>query len=185
MPNREPPETIVVPPKAAGAIAAMFRSSVKVIGLGLRLGDVTAYNLQDEDVYEQMDPYKLQQQLRLNGATPDEVAFLSAGRRVELNAFTSDDLVEWLDGKLSSLQSRGDIGKVMPDTDTVNRVYRAHVARAYYEKHGGELAERAWKAAEQAPLPDGLEGRIREALKADPTLSWYEAIKEIQRGPST
>ena len=57
------------------------------------------YNLQSEDVFEKMSRYKVRSQLLQNGATPEEAAFL-VERRVELNAFTSDQLLEWLEGKL-------------------------------------------------------------------------------------
>jgi hypothetical protein len=66
-------------------------------------------------------------QLRKNGATEEEVKFLagespgSKRQRVELNAFTSDQFVEWLTGKLDGLQQQGVISKVVPDANTLRR----------------------------------------------------------------
>src|SRR5262249_5445877 len=85
-----------------------FQNPVRVIDLGLRLEDVEAWGLQSEEVvYGKSDPTD---NLRKNGATEAEIAFLVdyqrsryghyVGRRVELNAFTSSDLITWIEGQL-------------------------------------------------------------------------------------
>jgi DNA topoisomerase VI subunit A len=81
-----------------------FHNRIKVIDLGLRQEDAQCYNLDSEAVYEMMSYHKLQAQLRGNGATEAEIQFLVQGQRVELNAFTSDQFVEWVNGKLDELQ---------------------------------------------------------------------------------
>jgi hypothetical protein len=58
--------------------------------------------------------------LRLNGANEDEIHFLRQAR-VELNAFTSDQLVAWLEGKL---EEHG-ITKVAPVAPAVAEARRA------------------------------------------------------------
>jgi hypothetical protein len=95
-----------------------FENELTVIDLGLRLTDVAAYDLQTEpstDVGEgDLDT------LRLNGANEDEIHFLRQAR-VELNAFTSDQLVAWLEGKL---EEHG-ITKVAPVAPAVAEARRA------------------------------------------------------------
>jgi hypothetical protein len=156
-----------------------FQNKIDVIDLGLRLEDAQRYNLDSEAVYEEIDYYKLRAQLRGNGATEDEIEFLSQRQRIELNAFTSDQFVEWLTGKLDDLQRQGIIRKVLPDTDTLEKVYRAHVARAYFEERVGELADQAWEEAAKAPVPDDLIDRVRQSLTKAPMTPWYNAVRYL------
>jgi hypothetical protein len=92
-----------------------YANDVEVIDVGLRLEDVRKHQLQAERVcYGKSNPSP---NLRENGATEAEIAFLCserlayAGQRVELNAFTSDALIAWLEGKLKEHGIR----KVVPD----------------------------------------------------------------------
>jgi hypothetical protein len=75
----------------------IFQNRVNVVDLGLRLADVE--NLESEDVFDRGSPEAIRQNLRGNGATPDEIEFLLE-RRVELNAFASDELVAFIRQKL-------------------------------------------------------------------------------------
>ena len=67
-----------------------------------------------------------------SGATPEEQAFLVSGgrrpedwrgRRVELNAMMSHELIAWLEGKL---REHG-VEKVVPDAETLGAAYRRAV----------------------------------------------------------
>ena len=100
-------------------------------------------------------------------------------RRVELNAFTSDQFVEWLEDKLQELQYQGIIKKVVPDTEILERVYRANVAGSYFKERTEDIAREAWKQTESATIPDELIQDIQERLADDSTVSWWEAIKDI------
>ncbi len=71
-----------------------FEHDINVIDLGLRIGDIEG--LETEKVYIQ-SPGSARWNLRDNGATEEEIEFL-LDRRVELNAFASDDLVAWIEG---------------------------------------------------------------------------------------
>jgi hypothetical protein len=156
-----------------------FQNEIGVIDLGLRLEDAQRYSLESEAVYENISYPKLRAQLRGNGATEDEIQFLVQGQRVELNASTSDQFVEWLTGKLDALQQQGIIGKVVPDVDTLEKVYRANVALAYFEGRVGELADQAWEEAAKAPLPDRLIDRVRQGLTEAPMTTWYNAVRYL------
>jgi hypothetical protein len=149
------------------------------------LEDVHRYNLEPEEVHEKMDYSEVCGQLCENGATEEEVEFLagedrwSKRQRVELNAFTSDQFVEWLTGKLDDLEQQGILGKVVPDADTLEKAYRAHVAQAHFEERVGELADQAWAEAANASVPDDLIDRVRQSLSEAPMTPWYKAVRYL------
>jgi hypothetical protein len=172
-----------------------FKNKIEVIDLGLRLEDVEEYGLEPEEVYEkessnarknEADRHTARRtRLWKDGATWEEVDFLEGEnywdvkQRVELNAFTSDQMVEWLTGKLDDLQEQGVIGKVVPDADTLEEVYRANVARAYFEERVGELADQAWAEAAKATVPDDLAGQVGQGLSQDPLAPWYKVVRSL------
>ena len=109
-----------------------FTNTPLVVDVGLRLDDVLRLGLE-----EKAEPVKYgtdkdpRENLAESGATEDEQAFLVSGggpgrwvgRRVELNALTSDQLVAFLEGKL---RQHG-VGKVVPDRETLDAAYRRAV----------------------------------------------------------
>ena len=151
-----------------------WMNDMKVIDLGLRLGDVQKHNLQSEPVgYGKSDP---RCNLRENGATEEEIAFLVSsnawqgysGKRVELNAFTSDEIIESLEGDFKKHK----IKKVFPDAATLERAYRRAAVI-------GKLPEWAQKEGENVTVPDNLASEVRRALRDNPALSWDAAIAEL------
>jgi hypothetical protein len=149
--------------------------AANVIDLGLRLEDIEG--LETEDVVHQSDPAS---NLRENGATAEEIAFLRT-RRVELNAFASDEFIEWIEGKL---QQHG-IAKVVPDRDTLAKAYRRMRRQALVQGRIHEaLAELddEEEEVEPPPVPDNLIGRIKEWLSDDPALRWDAVLREIAQG---
>lgn len=108
-----------------------FVTEVRVIDLGLRLSDVEKWQLQSEAVQYNSDPTC---NLVENGATAEEIKFLyecscGRGRRVELNAFTSDHFVEWLDSKFAE----HGVKKVVPDEEILEQAYRRAAAVRRYQ----------------------------------------------------
>ena len=101
-----------------------FKSPPRVIDLGLRLADVKQWGLQAEAVSYDSDP---SENLKQNGVTAAEIQVLRGkpsgerfiGQRVELNAFTSEQLIEWLELKLAE----HNIAKVVPDAQTLAKAY--------------------------------------------------------------
>jgi hypothetical protein len=153
-----------------------FRNSVKVKDLGLRLADVEAHGLEAEDVgYDSNPTYNL----RENGATPEEIAFLydgsGGGQRVELNAFASDELIAWIEEKL---EEHG-IKKMVPDEADLTVAYRRALHVALVRTHISEIEEKAKNAAEEAEIPDGLADTIRERLDADREIPWDAAMAAV------
>ena len=145
-------------------------SLLKVIDLGLRLNDIGG--LQSEQVHIDKGAAE---NLRDNGATEKEIAYLLSGRRVELNALTSDQLVAFIERKL---QKHG-IAKVIPDTDTLSAAYRRMrrqaVVRDAIDAAIGELGDED----EDLPVPRNLKSAIAKQLRADRETTWDAALRKI------
>ena len=149
-----------------------FKNDLRVIDIGLRLADVDAYDLQTEPSTDVGDGDIAT--LRLNGASGEEI-YLLRQVRVELNAFTSDQFVAWLEGKLNE----HGITKVVPDDAALELAYRRSLAAAYFEDHAHDLIEAARKHAVAADLPLDLRSRMEEALKTDPARSWDAVVRGL------
>jgi hypothetical protein len=108
-----------------------FLNHIKVVNLGLRLADVEALNLQSENVSLKDSPQKIRDRLRRNGASPEEIDFLLGGRRVELNAMTSDQFIAFVEGTRLVTAVETEEGR-RPEGSRLasrNRIIRAHQQR--------------------------------------------------------
>jgi hypothetical protein len=155
-----------------------FRHAVTVIDLGLRLKDVEEYELESETVYYGRG--KPRANLRASGATEKEIAFLcDEGQRVELNAFTSEDLIEWIEGKLK----KHGVKKLIPDEETLAAAYRRALEINLLEEKLEEVREEIQEEVMEAKIPRGLSARVKAHLKQDPSLSWDQAVdREVDPG---
>jgi hypothetical protein len=161
-----------------------FRTSPRVIDLGLRLQDVLHMHLQDEEVAYKgnKDP---RQNLRLCGATEEECDFLVTeragnrwiGKRVELNAMTSAQFIRFLERKLAEIG----VQKVVPDKDILEAAYRRAWKLAAVQRTVDEAMQRFEAGKDRPPtLPRGLPKLIREKLQGSPE-SWDEVLWQIVR----
>jgi hypothetical protein len=148
-----------------------FRNRIEVIDLGLRLEDVEDSALETEDVVHRSDPAT---NLRENGATAEEIAFLRT-RRVELNAFASADFVAWIERKL---EQHG-VAKIVPDQDTLMLAYRRAVASRYVASRLQSAIEEAQRQAAEAPVPDDLAALVTAGLRGGPAQSWDEVVQRL------
>ena len=155
-----------------------FENNARIIDLGLRLPDVRDLGLETsaEDAFDRGSDSKKRENLGLNSATEEEAEFLLR-QRVELNALTADQLVEFIEGKLDE----HGITKVIPEGDLLGDAYRLFVNSARLE----EIVETAIEDMEDqddvvAPLDLGA--RVAEYLKQHPESRWDEAVAEIARG---
>jgi len=162
-----------------------FTRPPEIIDLGIRLADVQEYSLESEpvDYPPHTDPTE---NLRANGATAEEVAFIAGerghdgryhGRRVELNAFTSDQFVTWLEGKLRSHH----VQKVIPDAETLAEAYRRAVALTDLEQRMRQVLPEVERTAESSAVPENLQKRIAEELAKDPCSAWDDALHRLSR----
>jgi hypothetical protein len=143
--------------------------AANVIDLGLRLEDVDG--LETEDVYLE-SPDKARCNLHENGATPDEIEFLLE-RRVELNAFASDELIDWLEGKLQEHR----VAKVVPDAATLTGAYQRMRRQALVQDRINDMLAKLGAGA--AVPPGDLAAQITRRLEKNPALRWDSVLREI------
>jgi hypothetical protein len=149
-----------------------FVHRVKAIDLGLRLPDVAG--LQDEDSFLKGDGHR--DTLRRNGASPDEINFLvDQRRRVELNAFTSQGLVDWLEGKL---QEHG-VKKIIPGPEVLEKAFHRAFIRERVHKAALDARKQARRDAATLVMPSDLEAQLGAALQKCPRLPWDRALAQI------
>lgn len=150
-----------------------FSGAVNVIDLGLRLADVEQYALESEDVHR--SSYSDTTMLTY-GATATEIKYLQ-NERVELNAFASDELIEWLEGKFD----QHGVKKVIPDRDTQADAYRRAVEVVKIEQAIAAASAEVCEGMKEVDIPDDLEETIRLRLKEDPSITWDQAVVERAR----
>lgn len=174
--------------KAGFSILHTLRSSTRryrfegrpdVVDLGLRLTDVESMELESEPVEYKgnRDP---RWNLRESGATEAECDYLvNAGRwggwqgqRVELNAMSADQFVEWLEAKLVE----AGVEKIVPTADVLEEAYRRAV-RLEAIRSAVETAL-AGMNGHDIEVPDDLAADVtaRIAGTAD---SWDDALLDI------
>ena len=159
-----------------------FQNSIEVIELGLSLADVEAMGLENEyQFHKKGDKDALIDNLRKNGATEDDIAFMFADfdatrstRRVELNAMTTPQFIAFLERKL---QQHG-VKKVIPDSDLLGEAYRAFAKSNRAEKIVAKALKENGKVKVDGP-PDDLADKVATYLKKNPTARWDAAIAAI------
>lgn len=162
-----------------------FRNTPKVIDLGLRLADVQRLALQSEEQLhrQQKDPTEKFFEWGEWGddeVTEEEAEFLRGeysyqnrrwtGQRVELNAMTSRQFIDWLEEKLR----KAGVKKVVPDAAVLGEAWRRALWAARVRERIAEVSTEQYLA-----LPKNLEADLRRRLKRAPELSWDEAIVQI------
>jgi hypothetical protein len=149
--------------------------SFEMVDLGLRLEDIAdlasepaARSNTREDI--------LGRQLRRNGASEAEAAIL-LNERVELNAMTSDALVEMIERKL---QAYG-LKKVIPDDDRLlGEVYQAFHHSQQLRKEFKKLDE-GFKET-KIEVPKDLKEQVRAILAKHADLRWDDAVQVVLDG---
>ena len=143
-----------------------FANEIDVIDLGIRLVDVQEWSLDAESVAFKGD-------FGLDSlATPEEQEFLRGNQRVELNAFSSEDFIKWIEAKLQE----HNIKKVVPDNDTLEAAYR----RAYLIASINRLVDDFLdEEADEVTPPTNLAARIKRAVRKNPSRPWDAVLAEI------
>ena len=161
-------------------------TSEGAIDLGLRLEDVQKYGLERERVYYQGDGNrtlhddrqirrKIGGGLRKNGATEEEIEFL-LHHRVELNAFTSDQLIEWIEAKLVE----HGVEKVVPEEETVAAAARGFVRDLIAKRYLDTFADDIDREVDlYAASMGSLAPSVARMLEADQALPWDDALQQI------
>jgi hypothetical protein len=147
-----------------------FETDPGVVDLGLGLTEARAMGLQDEAAPEGGAG---EGKLREYGLCEEEIDFLvRRGRRVELNAMTSDQFLGWLERKLEEHGA----GKVMPEGELLARHARRLLARRLAAGRVAALARELEAEAAGAALPADLAARVERELARDPALPWEDAL---------
>lgn len=165
-----------------------FRNSINVIDLGLRLEDAKKWELESEQVsYSKTSAGKVRANLEKNGATTEEIDYLcedtvhhwsaASGQRIELNAFASDQLIEWLESKLEE----NGIEKLIPDAKTLEKAYRRSYKLKKLQKVIDKQEKRLSKKSKKLEIPDNLEEQLQEILDQNPELPWDKAIHRVKK----
>jgi hypothetical protein len=102
-------------------------------------------------------------------ATKEEQAFLKTDRRIELNAFTSPQFVEWLESKLSE-----HLKKFVPADDVLEDAYRRAITINLINARIREVKEAAIERARGTEIPKGLRAKLRQA-----DAPWDKALYEL------
>jgi hypothetical protein len=129
--------------------------------------------------YGKSDP---QLNLLQNGATEEEIEFLSkktydgyAGRRVELNAFTSPQFIAWLDEKLVEHGAQ----KVIPNQTTLAKAYRRLAAIRRYQQIIDAGQKEVTEYAKSLTVPEELASQLTKLLAENPSLAWDKALELV------
>jgi hypothetical protein len=160
-----------------------FSNDIPIFDLGLRLVDIEAMGLQSEPVvFETLNTKrKKAETLHRHGATAEEVSFLmgtelsTRGNRVELNAMTSRQFIDFLDQKFKEHE----VEKVIPDDAVMIRHARRVLEGMLAEKALEESRERIAKEAAEKKLPDELRQLVEQKIRRYPALSWDFAVANI------
>ena len=146
-----------------------FQHRINVVDLGMRLADIDGLEAERVSL-----PASAKWNLRKNGATSEEIDFLLE-QRVELNAFASDELVAWIEGKL---EEHG-VAKVIPDEDSLADAYRRAKQQAFVQGKIDDVLDEAHDLGEHAEIPDDLADKVALRLKKDSTLPWDTVVRQI------
>jgi hypothetical protein len=148
-----------------------FSNAFEVIDLGLRLADIAGLEREPAAASRTTGDI-LRAQLAENGATNAEIGILHT-ERVELNAMTSDALIETIERKLKAYGLK----KVIPDDDLLGKVYRAfHHSQQLREKFK-EIKDEL--GAAEIDVPRNLKKQVSSVLDKHGDLRWDDAIQIV------
>ncbi|MBV9018109.1 MAG: hypothetical protein JO058_20870 [Alphaproteobacteria bacterium] len=119
--------------------------------------------------------------LRRHGATEQEIAFLSS-RRVELNAMTSRQFIDFLEAKLVE----HGVKKVLPEAGVIEKHARRLIEQRLARDALAEIREDLANEAAGYPLPEDLVAWVQNNLDEYPSLAWDTVLAHaIDEGMSS
>jgi hypothetical protein len=155
--------------EANDRVAYRFENQINVTDLGLRLADVKTYGLVSETV--DFKGHFSNDSI----TTTDERRFLRSGRRVELNAFTSPQFIEWLESKLVE---QGLAKRLVPDDEVLEAAFRRALAVAHINGVIDGAVEEAERIADEATVPKTLKRQLRQKMK-ERDEAWDKALYRL------
>jgi hypothetical protein len=162
-----------------------FQNEIEVIELGLSLEDVKDLGLIEQFEHQFIPKARretMEENLRQNGASEEEIAFMFADwgstrslRRVELNALTSPQMVEFIERKLKE----NNVEKIVPSQEGLEEAYRLFTRNAKVQEVVDEAIENIDDDEDETEVPDDLEKRVRDYLVSHPSVRWDAAVQKI------
>lgn len=152
-----------------------FTNDVPMVDLGLRLDQVEDMGLESEPVAIKPEEWtKRSETLTRHGATVEEITFLR-DRRVEINAMTSRQLVDFIEERLAFHK----VTKVIPPhevlADHARHLIEQKLARAAFD----ELHAKFTEEARQAVLPEDLCAQVQAQIDDTPRVPWDRALAAV------
>ena len=147
-----------------------FSGSPNVIDLGLHYGDIGG--LPSEPNNSNISDDRLAQA----GLGPSAINFLRS-QRVELNAMTSRQLIDFVENKL---EQHG-VEKVIPDGETLARTYKLFAASHRLSEAFDEVKEELKEENDEAAItvPEDLEEKVTAKLQEKRDITWHGAVELI------
>jgi hypothetical protein len=147
-----------------------YSSPPNVIDLGLQYGDIGS--LPSEPNNSNISDERLAQAGLGQGA----IDFLR-GQRVELNAMTSRQLVDFVENKLK----QHGISKVIPSAKMLARTYQLFAASDRLSEAFDEMKEKLEEESEEATIriPDDLAAKVAAELQQRRDIPWHRAVRLI------
>lgn len=153
-----------------------FKNQIKVIDLGLRMDDVRHLIRAGKDeaaAKERASADKRRANMLRNGATVEEAEYLLT-RRVELNAFKSEEFIAFIERKLTE----HGVKKIVPGKTILTNTYRTFAQGREAEK----IIRRELKklnGSVRITVPPNLMEQVQEYLIRNPTKRWDQAIAAL------
>lgn len=147
-----------------------FENEIQWRDLGLKLADAQRYQLAEERV-EFKGKFA-----KDSICTPEEMAYLRSGRRVELNAFTSPQFIAWIEEVLGNAGIRQ--GWVPPSTEVLEQAYRRALVIARLRS---VLDLELQGAVEKGQAADcsGIRERLAQRARKSPATSWDQILYDL------
>jgi hypothetical protein len=144
-----------------------YKNAPHVIDLGLQYLDI------DGLLSEPNDSKISDERLRQAGLGEEAIAFLRT-ERVELNAMTSRQLINFVEAKL---QQHG-IQKVIPNRHTLTDTYREFAASDRLSEEFDKLKEKLEQETESPiEVPADLEANVKKLIAENPDITWHHAVR--------
>jgi hypothetical protein len=144
----------------------VFQNEINVTDLGLRLTDVQKYGLASE--YCRFKGYFPTDTI----ATREEQDFLRSNRRVELNAFTAPQFIEWVESSLRKhLKER-----LIPEDNILADAYRRALVVARINQAIEEARDEAIDWGRGATIPPTLRRQLKKQLKERDSPPWDKIL---------
>jgi hypothetical protein len=153
---------------------------VRIINLGLEPWEAVEMGLEVETVEEKSKRKPVAYYIEVEGGDTDWAAWLQ-GHRVELNAMTTPEFIEWLDGKLADCEKLIPPAAVMEGelAERIEVKLRAAITARILREAGLETQVAAAMAAIQQPDGAALAEGVSALFEERPESDWRTHVEKV------